>query len=165
LEGGGRKINSSSKILITTQIILGITLLIATLRVDLNIEGLKAEIIDEINLQRSLNGLNRLQRNSKLDSAAQKHSEDMASRNYLDHTTPEGLKPEDRVEKVNYTFRLLGEILQETAITDAEKIVQAWLQSRSHREIILNPYFTEIGIGIAVRNGILKITVIMAVPD
>lgn len=147
-----------------TEIILGI-LLIATFRMSLDIEGLKAEIVDEINLQRALNGLNRLKRDSRLDYAAQMHSEDMAGRGYLNHTSPEGLKPEDRASKANYTFQLLGEVLQETTVTDAKRIVQAWMQSRSHREVILNPLFTEIGIGIALRNGVLKITVIMGVPQ
>lgn len=145
------------------EIILGI-LLIATSRMSLDVEGLKAEIVDEINLQRALNGLSRLKRNSKLDHAAQMHSEDMASRGYLNHISPEGLRPEDRASKANYTFQLLGEVLQETIDTDAKGIVQAWMQSRSHREVILNPLFTEIGIGIALRNGVLKITVMMGVP-
>src|SRR5690554_5655505 len=54
---------------------------------------LEAEVVDLVNDERTANGCSELRVDERLEEAARGHSEDMAERDYFDHTTPDGEGP------------------------------------------------------------------------
>jgi uncharacterized protein YkwD len=91
---------------------------------------------------------NPLTANSRLQSAAQAHSKDMAKKNYFDHTNLRGQSPFDRMEAAGYNYRAAGENIAAGQPTPAA-VVQAWLDSPGHCRNMMNAGFTELGVGVA----------------
>ena len=108
-----------------------------------------------INVQRHGHGLPAVRLNPRLSQAARAHSRDMVRRRYFSHTTPEGLSFDDRIRGTGYLRAsrqwFVGENLAWgwRGRDSARRIVRAWMHSPPHREVMLNPAFREVGIGIA----------------
>lgn len=101
------------------------------------------------NQQRRLNGdLSKLSSNDQLDAAAQAKVQDMFDNQYFDHYSPAGLGPSDFIEGANYQYIKTGENLALGNFADDQELVQAWMDSPGHRENILTPNFTEIGVAV-----------------
>lgn len=112
---------------------------------------LPGAVVALTNEQRGDNGLGSLKASALLNQAAQLKANDMAAKSYYAHVSPDGTIPPAWLNKVGYRFQAMGENL----VVDresSEQVVSAWMGSQSHRENILNPQFTEIGIGIAYGN-------------
>ena len=109
---------------------------------------LPAVVTEETNSARTLAQLAPLQRNSVLDHAAQMKAEDMARNSYFAHTSPNGATPWSWFEAAGYKYAHAGENLA-VHFTDSSAVVEAWLNSPSHRANILNGNYREIGIGTA----------------
>jgi hypothetical protein len=105
-------------------------------------------LLSSTNAARSTNGLAGLQLNDKLDAAAQAKANDMATRNYWSHYTPEGNPPWVFVTNQSYSYQKLGENLA-TGFSSEQATVDGWMASPPHRENLLDPAFTEIGFGFA----------------
>ncbi len=105
-------------------------------------------LIDLTNKERSSLDLGYLLVNPALQEAASLKAKDMAKKGYFDHTSPDGISPWHWFEEVGYKFSFAGENLAVNFI-DSNVLHQAWLDSPSHRNNILNENFTEIGIGTA----------------
>ena len=101
------------------------------------------------NADRAAAGLAPLSENTLLDKAAQMKAEDMATRGYYSHTTPEGYQPFHWFDVVGYTYLNVGENLHVIYSGDENTINNAWMGSPGHRANILLPQFTEIGVGVA----------------
>jgi uncharacterized protein YkwD len=108
-----------------------------------------------LNEQRAAAGLPAVSRNGQLDAASRAHSQDMVSRHYFAHDTPEGGGFLDRVTTAGYITDSLfswdaGENIAWGAgpLAPASKIMVAWMTSQHHRENILDPDFKEIGVGV-----------------
>jgi uncharacterized protein YkwD len=91
---------------------------------------------------------------ARLDRAAQRHARDMADRGYFSHVTPGGLSVIDRLRRSGYVGNgaaLVGEVLARGrgAGSSPLAIRDAWLASRGHRDVMLDPRFEEMGIGVA----------------
>lgn len=99
-----------------------------------------------INKERTSRGIAPLKDNSKLDQAALNKSADMISRKYFEHYAY-GLTPWDFIKKQNYDYLYAGENLAMDFET-SEGMVSAWMNSETHRKNILNPDFTEMGVGV-----------------
>lgn len=85
--------------------------------------------------------------NASLHCAARVHSKDMADRMYFDHTNPDGEDPFDRMARAGYgAFKKQGENIAMGTFTP-EDTVTGWLASDGHCANILDPTFTEIGVG------------------
>lgn len=109
---------------------------------------LAGSVIALTNEERSDKGLGSLKANALLNQAAQLKANDMAAKSYYAHVSPDGTVPPAWLNKVGYKYQAMGENL----VVDresSEQVVSAWMGSPSHRENMLNPQFTEIGIGIA----------------
>lgn len=104
------------------------------------------EVVRLTNVIRAENGLAPVTLNSELQAAASDHSDDMAVRDYFGHVNLDGQQPWDRALEAGYDYQTVGENIAAGQLTPAE-VVQAWYESASHRENILNGDFTEIGIG------------------
>jgi uncharacterized protein YkwD len=107
-----------------------------------------------INAVRDAHGLPAVRLNAQLSTAARRHSKDMVRRHYFSHVTPEGFTFADRIRRTGYlrTNRhwLVGETLAWGWRRRAApaRIVTAWMHSPPHREVILNPTYRDVGIGV-----------------
>lgn len=108
----------------------------------------KGEIISQTNALRSFLGLNELRENPTLDQAASQKLQDMISGQYFAHTSPSGVLPWYWIEINNYDYTYAGENLAIGFLT-AKDTVDAWANSPSHRQNLLNPNFEEIGTAVA----------------
>jgi uncharacterized protein YkwD len=106
-------------------------------------------ILELTNEARAKEKLPALKVNATLVKVARAHSANMAKQHKLEHEL-DGKSPADRVEKAGYDYRAMGENI---AVGDKrvkiDRIFKGWMDSKEHREHILSPKFTEIGIGIA----------------
>jgi uncharacterized protein YkwD len=74
---------------------------------------------------------------------AQAHSRDMARRNYLDHTSPDGQTLEQRADAARYPWRAIGENIA-GGQRSVDAVMAGWLRSPPHCENIMSPEFTEV---------------------
>lgn len=100
------------------------------------------------NSQRGANGQGSLSLNSQLNSAAQAKANDMASRNYWSHNTPEGQEPWIFVDAAGYKYLKAGENLA-YGFTDSSGTITGWMNSPTHKANMLDSAFTEVGFGFA----------------
>ncbi|WP_131723919.1 CAP domain-containing protein, partial [Streptomyces showdoensis] len=111
-----------------------------------------AQYVDQVlalaNAERRKAGCDPLRSDAKLRRAAQKHADDMAARDYYDHTTPEGRTPGDRITAAGYDWSAWGENIFRGPHTAAEA-VEGWMNSEGHRKNILNCAFKEVGVGVS----------------
>lgn len=110
--------------------------------------GLPGTAFAELNRRRSSAGLGMLQSEARLVAAAQAHADDMASREYFDHTTPEGTTFRSRMAASGIEGTGLAENLGLTSASDLTTIVDSWMSSPEHRANVLGGYAT-VGIGAA----------------
>ena len=80
--------------------------------------------------------------------AAQRHTEDMAHKGYLEHVDPNGTGPLERARAAGYTGGYLGENIA-GGQTSAEQVVDGWMNSPHHCPTIMSPEYNVIGIGYA----------------
>jgi len=117
--------------------------------VSVQAQSITAEKIFElVNNERAQHNLKTLIINNQLQEVAQQRVNDMAEKNYFAHQSPEGLMPWDIAIQKNYDYQFLGENLA-TDWQSAEKTVQAWMVSSTHKDNILNPEFQETGVAVA----------------
>jgi uncharacterized protein YkwD len=105
-----------------------------------------------LNEQRASRGLPLLRTENGLEQAAEGHARDMVRRRYFSHTTPEGRTFAERLRRTYIRGGRwgVGETLAwgtQSKATPAA-IVRAWLDSPSHRRVVLNPRFRDVGIGV-----------------
>ncbi len=106
-----------------------------------------------INEQRQKNNLPSLVLNSALSLAAQKKAENMFQENYWSHYAPDGKTPWDFILGANYKYEYAGENLAKNFLF-SNGVVDAWMNSSTHRENILKKEYTEVGYAIV--NGTLN---------
>ena len=95
---------------------------------------------------------------------ARERSEDMARRDYFGHTTPEGEMVLARLPAYGVRYSYAGETLQRNNYPAMETVrvaIDSLMDSPAHREILLDPSFTHIGIGHAVAGETHYFTVIV----
>jgi len=105
------------------------------------------DIVSITNNARISNGLKPLSTNTNLDLAAQDKLQHMADNNYFAHLSPTGTTPWFWIKKNNYSYIFAGENLA-AGFNNASDIVNAWLNSPSHRANLLSSKYTEVGIAI-----------------
>ncbi len=102
----------------------------------------------QTNQQRTTNGLSALTINAKLNQAAQAKANDMVTRNYWSHNTPDGVEPWAFFDNAGYAYFKAGENLAFGFMTSGDTIT-GWMNSPSHRENLLSSSFQEVGFGFA----------------
>ncbi|MCF6326444.1 MAG: CAP domain-containing protein [Devosiaceae bacterium] len=106
-------------------------------------------IMTKINATRAANGVKALAYNPVLEKAAQIHVRLMAQKGELSHELGGTLR--ERVTAVGYQGAV-GENLAGGQDT-LEDAIKGWLESRPHRNTLLNPKFTEFGFAVAEGGG------------
>jgi uncharacterized protein YkwD len=105
------------------------------------------QILDLTNQARKKEGLAPLRPNATLMKVARDHSANMAKQQKLDHVL-DGMNPFQRIKAAGYRYARAGEnIAFGTVQFGPAKIFGGWMKSKHHRENILNPLYTEVGIG------------------
>lgn len=105
-----------------------------------------AKMVSLVNQERAKQGLKPLTVHAGLTELAQLKSLDMLNNNYFSHTSPTYGSFATMVYNHGISFRSVGENLaQARSATHAHGLLMA---SEGHRNNILNPNFTHIGIGV-----------------
>jgi uncharacterized protein YkwD len=108
-----------------------------------------------LNRQRTRHGLRRLHAQPSLSHAATLYARLMVTKHFFDHVSPSGSTMTSRIGRTAYLHHTRAWSLGENLAWGADsastplQIVNAWMHSPGHRRNILDPSFTEIGIGIA----------------
>ncbi|EMA53433.1 MULTISPECIES: CAP domain-containing protein [Halococcus] len=143
------------------------------------LNGTRVEYLvhQEVNEERVEHNRSKLTFDTELRPVARYHSADMANRSYFAHVGPEGETLGDRYAKFNYQCRVPtsgfkyatgGEnilytyydapvrmddrsVNYDTPEALAQGIVNGWMNSTSHRENLLKPYWRQEAIGVYVQ--------------
>ena len=101
-------------------------------------------MLDSVNALRQASGAPALELNAKLQAAAATHARDMAVQNRPWHFGSDGSSPIERVSRVGYNGRLVGETISETYETELETL-SAWMEEEPTRTVILDETARELG--------------------
>jgi uncharacterized protein (TIGR03000 family) len=118
--------------------------------VDFRTDGLTPDeraVLELTNIERARAGLPPLKADPRLCQAARQHTANMAQHNVLAHTLA-GTTFVDRMRRAGYVHAAAGENCAQGQQSPAAAVA-SWMQSPGHRSNLLNPRYTEIGIGIA----------------
>ncbi|NOR88911.1 MAG: hypothetical protein GQ524_01530 [Anaerolineales bacterium] len=108
--------------------------------------SLESSLIQLINQERQSRGIGTLSQQSQLAAAARIHSEDMACNDFVSHTGSDGSLPWDRARAQGYSYSAIAENIF-AGSSSAQSIFNGWMNSSGHRDNMLNPTYTEIGVG------------------
>lgn len=103
-------------------------------------------VLDGVNAIREAESLSELVDVSELNEAAQLHAEDMATKGYFAHNSPQGIQYTEWAQIAGYRYSYYGENLAE-GFTSGDDIVTAWENSPDHFANIVNANYTETGLG------------------
>lgn len=104
------------------------------------------EVLQLVNAERSKQGLKSLTLSTNLTLIANEKSKDMAVKNYFSHTSPTYGSPFQMLQHFGVKYRTAGENIAAGQRTSKE-VMNAWMNSSGHRANILNPNYTELGVG------------------
>ncbi|MBA4541459.1 hypothetical protein H1164_00855 [Thermoactinomyces daqus] len=104
------------------------------------------QVVDLVNQERAKYGLPALKIDSKLSRMARDKAQDMHDKHYFDHNSPTYGSPFDMMNKYGIQYNSAGENIAMGQPTPQE-VVKDWMNSKGHRENILNKDFNYIGVG------------------
>jgi uncharacterized protein YkwD len=104
------------------------------------------EVAKLTNQVRAQYRLRPLRFNCRLYGAAQNHTIDMVNMNRLTHTGSDGSSIAIRVQRFGYQYSAVAENVAVGQRTPSQ-VLTSWMESPGHRQNILNPKYTEIGVG------------------
>jgi uncharacterized protein YkwD len=110
--------------------------------------GVTAAVVTLTNAERAKAGCRPLTVDATLTAVAQAHSQDMATNDYFDHNSQDGMTPFDRMTAAGYRFSTAAENIAAGQRTPQD-VMTAWMNSPGHRANILNCALTQIGVGYA----------------
>lgn len=84
--------------------------------------------------------------NAALTCAARNHAKDMNVRDFFDHTNPDGDTMTERIDAAGYEPSAWGENIALGQSTP-DAVMSSWMTSPGHCANIMNPSFTELGVG------------------
>ena len=101
-------------------------------------------VVDLVNEERAKENLAPLSLNRTATDAAQVRAEE--AKKSFSHTRPNGTKCFTALAEAGVTYTAAGENLA-GKIKTPEKVVDAWMNSPGHRKNIMNPKYSQIGVG------------------
>jgi uncharacterized protein YkwD len=107
---------------------------------------MEMEMLGLVNAERTERGLRPLSGDPVLTKMARDHSLDMCERRYFSHYSPEGEDVAGRARKEGLSYRVVGENL--ALSPDLISAHEGLMESPGHRQNILSPEYSRIGIGI-----------------
>lgn len=109
-----------------------------------------SQVISLTNLERTKAGVRPLQPNELLSLAAQKKADSMIETGVFEHyyeSQGELINPWQFILDSGYEYYHAGENLGR-GFSEADTLVEAWIDSPTHKENLLNPDYTEIGVAV-----------------
>ena len=113
---------------------------------DETVTSYEKEVVRLVNEERAARGLKALTYNWELCRVARYKSQDMKDNGYFSHTSPVYGSPFQMMKNFGIAYRSAGENIARGQ-KSPRAVVDAWMNSSGHRANILNPSFTEIGVG------------------
>ncbi len=111
-------------------------------------ESFESEVLFLVNRERRLNGLEPVVRNTVLEAQARQYACEMIHYGFFDHENPStNTSLPDRAIEFGYEYLVIGENLAAGQRTPAQ-VMEDWMQSPGHAANILDPRFTELGVGV-----------------
>ena len=104
------------------------------------------EILELINTERTNNGLNPLQIDDDLQNIVRIKAQDMIDNDYFAHESPTYGSPFEMMKSNGITYKTAGENI--AGNSDNKKAVEAWMNSESHRNNILNNSYNYTGVAV-----------------
>jgi uncharacterized protein YkwD len=132
---------------------------------ELKMTAREKRIVELTNLERKKKDLKPLKPSALLFKVARDHSRNMAKQGKMEHVL-DGKTPFQRLLAAGYDYRYAAENIGEgTDNVTAAEIMEEWMKSKKHRENILYPKLTEIGVGvIAGKKDLLYYTQVFGTP-
>ncbi|NMA24065.1 MAG: serine protease [Clostridiales bacterium] len=110
------------------------------------VQSIEQEVAALVNQARRQNGLKELTLSPELSNVARIKANDMATNRYFSHTSPTYGSPFDMMKQFGISYRTAGENIA-MGQTTAQQVFNGWMNSEGHRANILNPNFSQIGVG------------------
>ena len=105
------------------------------------------EVVRATNETRAAQGLKALSYNEKLADAARRKVANMFEENYWAHYSPSGKSPWVWFNAAGYNYVYAGENLAKD-FGNTTRLMQAWMDSPTHRDNIVNSKYSEIGVAV-----------------
>lgn len=115
---------------------------------NLDVKAIENKVINLVNVERAKAGLQPLRANWQVSRVARYKSQDMINKGYFSHTSPTYGSPFTMMESFGVKFSAAGENIAMGQPTP-ESVMNGWMNSPGHRSNILNPTYTELGVGLA----------------
>jgi uncharacterized protein YkwD len=103
------------------------------------------EFLRLVNAKRRSVGCPKLEWDSQVSRVALTHCADMVSRNFFDHTNPDGKDPFSRLHDSNVVFSAAAENIA-LGVKTGRQAFETWLNSPEHRKNMLDCRFTRHGV-------------------
>ena len=104
------------------------------------------QVLALINEQRIANGLAELQIDDELQNVARLKAQDMVDNSYFAHQSPIYGSPFDMMKNNQIVYKTAGENI--AGNSDNQKAVEAWMNSESHKDNILNNSYNYTGVAV-----------------
>ncbi len=108
-------------------------------------------IVTATNAERSALGVAPVRIDDRLNQAATDKAKDMFAQQYFSHISPTGRRGWAWMQSAGYDYTEAGENLA-IDFVDPQMIVNAWMESSGHRQNMISPKFTAVGVTVA--NGV-----------
>ncbi|MSU60390.1 MAG: CAP domain-containing protein [Candidatus Staskawiczbacteria bacterium] len=107
----------------------------------------RIDLLNLLNENREANGLNPLTESTTLNEAAKLKAQDMIANGYFSHESPSEVSPWFWFKKAGYVYKYAGENLA-VGFADSNVVYNAWFNSSSHKDNLLNKNYKEVGTAI-----------------
>lgn len=130
---------------------------------------IESQILEKINNLRESLGLQDVSSNTTLQEAARLRAKESAVS--FSHTRPDGRDPFTVLnDEFFYSYLAVGEnlgmatLLQDEAYM-SDWLFQEWTASQGHYDTMVNPHFTEVGVGAYIEDGVLYSAQMFGLPQ
>ncbi len=111
-----------------------------------NVKNVESQVLAIVNQERAKAGLRPLQMDWELQRVARTKSQDMADKGYFSHQSPTYGSPFDMMRQFGITYSSAGENIA-SGQKSPQEVMNSWMNSQGHRENIMKPEFTHLGVG------------------
>lgn len=134
-------------LVIVTVVLLTVASKLTSAKASTSLEDNEAYMITLINQERLANNLSSLDVDPTLAKMAKEHSRDMVKDNYFSHTSPASGDILKRIQSTGLDgWVVAGENIAGASSVDTA--FDALMKSKGHRDNLLNPDYTHVGVGI-----------------
>lgn len=113
---------------------------------DYKLNGFESRVVSLVNQVRTSYGLNELTADLSLSQIARMKAQDMHDNGYFDHISPTYGSAFDMMDAYGISYTYAGENIA-AGYRSPEAVVNGWMNSKAHRDNILNSKYTKIGMG------------------